>query len=703
MHRVWVWVLALACSGCSILLDSERHAARDGAVDSGARDGGTDGEPVDAGCRNDQDCFDPNPCDGPMRCNSGACEPAPPTYEYTECTLEGGGTGVCRYGSECVPRCSNAAPFLTLLQLGPEINTSGVDFGGRLSVDERTLYFSRRNELTGDNDLYMATRASVADEFGAVRQIPDVNDNDVSHWWPTVSGDGLTLYAGGNLASGNRIFKSTRASVDADFPPLTEVGALESFLTFQEHPYVLPNNRTMYFGASVDTTEWDIYRVSINADGSFGTPSIVFGAALALPGVLDWAPAVTPDELTMYFASTREGGRGGYDIYLASRDSTSAEFGPPVALNVNDNENDLPTWISPDNCELYFEGGYDIWVATRTSTGCTLNEQCSDQDVCNGEETCDTGTGECRPGTTPLMATSCATFGSIELDGVCRAGVCSRPCNVTSPFTAIRPYFGDVTTADEENGGRLSADELTLYFHSCPTIGNCDIYTATRPWRGLPFGVGTALPRPPNTDVHDFFPTVTADGRSLYVGDQVGGAAGSFTIKVASRAALADTFSQFTAVTALNSTADLHPYVLPDNSAIYFTRDVGFDHYHEIFRAAQPFTMQAAVAGADLSTTASELAPVVTPDELTLYFASSRAPSLGGYDMYVVRRMSTSEPFGPAAPVMFDDSGGAGAPVALSGGNNDFPTWTSPDACELLFASGIPGETNLYLVTRTPP
>ena len=47
---------------------------------------------------------------------------------------------------------------------------------------------------------------------------------------------------------------------------------------------------------------------------------------------LDGCPIQSPDGLDLYIASNRPGGRGGLDIWMASRASTSASWGAPVNL-----------------------------------------------------------------------------------------------------------------------------------------------------------------------------------------------------------------------------------------------------------------------------------------------------------------------------------------------------------------------------------
>jgi serine/threonine protein kinase len=86
---------------------------------------------------------------------------------------------------------------------------------------------------------------------------------------------------------------------------------------------------------------------------------------------------ISADGLTLYFGSTRSGGYGNDDIYMTTRTTTSAPWGPPVNLGsaINSAARDGCPWLSPDGLELYFNslrsdgyGRWDLYVAKRQTT-----------------------------------------------------------------------------------------------------------------------------------------------------------------------------------------------------------------------------------------------------------------------------------------------------------------------------------------------
>jgi Tol biopolymer transport system component len=92
---------------------------------------------------------------------------------------------------------------------------------------------------------------------------------------------------------------------------------------------------------------------------------------VALPELGDaFSPAISSDELTIYFASSRSGNN---DIWRANRASTAQPFDTPTHVDeLASPSQDFPSSISPDGCRIYFwsgraggAGDFDIWQATR--------------------------------------------------------------------------------------------------------------------------------------------------------------------------------------------------------------------------------------------------------------------------------------------------------------------------------------------------
>lgn len=87
-------------------------------------------------------------------------------------------------------------------------------------------------------------------------------------------------------------------------------------------------------------------------------------------------PAISPDDLTLYFVSDMPGGVGENDIWKITRESASGEWGPPFNLGeeINTPGNELFPFVHADGT-LYFSsdsrvglGGLDIFKAVQDET-----------------------------------------------------------------------------------------------------------------------------------------------------------------------------------------------------------------------------------------------------------------------------------------------------------------------------------------------
>ena len=92
---------------------------------------------------------------------------------------------------------------------------------------------------------------------------------------------------------------------------------------------------------------------------------------------LERGPAISKDELSLYFASDRLGGFGGEDIYVSQRETRDSEWGPAMNLGpiINTGFNEQVPAFSRDGHLMFFAsnrplgfGGVDIWVSRREQT-----------------------------------------------------------------------------------------------------------------------------------------------------------------------------------------------------------------------------------------------------------------------------------------------------------------------------------------------
>lgn len=116
-----------------------------------------------------------------------------------------------------------------------------------------------------------------------------------------------------------------------------------------------------------------IYK-SLKKGNSWGEPELVYLGDSAYNYV---HPFISDDELTIYFASNKPGGEGGYDIYRATRAKKSAKFSNITNLGKNVNTAGQEVFPSLRNDqEFYFSsdghpgmGGLDIFLSRIDNNG----------------------------------------------------------------------------------------------------------------------------------------------------------------------------------------------------------------------------------------------------------------------------------------------------------------------------------------------
>ena len=112
--------------------------------------------------------------------------------------------------------------------------------------------------------------------------------------------------------------------------------------------FLAPGNRVMIVRVKNDESigDYDLYVGFLQKDGTWTKPKNL-GVPVNSPAY-EMSPFVAPDGVTMYFASKRDGGFGGFDLYLTRRlDDTWLKWSMPKNLgpdiNSSNNQTDLST------------------------------------------------------------------------------------------------------------------------------------------------------------------------------------------------------------------------------------------------------------------------------------------------------------------------------------------------------------------------
>jgi Tol biopolymer transport system component len=233
---------------------------------------------------------------------------------------------------------------------------------------------------------------------------------------------------------------------------------------------------------------------------------------------------------------------------------------------------------------------------------------------------------------------------------------------------------------------RLLPAELAVYFERTVVDAGNDLLTAQRAQADAAFGMATSIPEL-DTPSNEEDPTLSPDGlRIFFTSDRPGGL-GAYDIWQASRNATTDAFSTIALTANVSSTQDeRHTYYVP--GALYFASS-RTSSYH-IYRAAeQSGGFASPLLVAELSSSGFDYCPVVTTDELRIYFASDRGSDAGANQVWTSVRSSTAQPWPTPTPVSELDAFGS-----------VIPSWISDDGCRLYISSDHSGTWDMYVTSK---
>jgi hypothetical protein len=329
---------------------------------------------------------------------------------------------------------------------------------------------------------------------------------------------------------------------------------------------------------------------------------------------------------------------------------------------------------------------FGVWAATN---GCSDDAFTSGQpDAATDATTTDVSTG-----------TDASSDAIVPFDG--------GACDLSKKFGSLQPLSNLNTSTASEQTARLTHDELNIYYQQKAVDGGTlpdggparayfQIMTASRPAIGAAWGTpqvvtGISLGAADETD-----PTVTAENEILYFDSpQVDASTPNSDIWVSSRT-LPQDFSAPIDQGPFNTAADeSQPYLSANGLALYFRTRAPASSNFDIARATRPttgtFTVDTSNIFTNINSPSSlEGLPVISFDELTLYFTTDRSEAgAGGRQVWKATRTKLTDPFGSPTEVTELDT------TAFTE-----PSWISDDGCRIYITSTAAGTADLYAATR---
>ncbi len=254
------------------------------------------------------------------------------------------------------------------------------------------------------------------------------------------------------------------------------------------------------------------------------------------------------------------------------------------------------------------------------------------------------------------------------------SGVPNDPDATTPGDAPLAPWGSAALLFD--NGGAahnptLTGDMLELYFDN-----GLDIYTTTRTSTDQPFGAATLESTLSSTSL-ELTPELSYDGLTVYFSSDHNPGDGDTNIWMSTRTSTTDEWATPTQVSQLSSDHTNDAAATPSANSLSIVENydepannVNIDIY-ESTRTTTSAVWGTPMPLANVNSAADDDNPMLSADQLELYFDSNRA---GGDQLYVATRPSTGDTF--TSPTLVDQTG------ALEG---ESAPWISQDSHHLVF------------------
>jgi len=270
---------------------------------------------------------------------------------------------------------TNLGPIVNsaFVDAGPAISKDG------LSV----YFNSVRPGGLGLFDIWVSQRATQDDPWGPPVNLGPTINTGFTEAVPAFSRDGHWMFfnrlGGPGSLGGFDVWVSYREHVHDDFawetavnlgPGVNSASNDAGASYFENDELGVP---LLYYGSDrpVGLLVYDIYVSAQLPDGSWGAPELVTELSTSAS---DQRPSIRFDGLEMFFFSNRPGGVGQEDVWISTRDSTSDPWTTPVNLGagVNSPQDDRQAYIASDRKTLFFAstrpggfGAFDLYMTTR--------------------------------------------------------------------------------------------------------------------------------------------------------------------------------------------------------------------------------------------------------------------------------------------------------------------------------------------------
>ena len=270
----------------------------------------------------------------------------------------------------------NPYPF-DPINLGPNINSEFLEYFPSMTVDEKTILFTRRlpdprSPTKYNEDFYISKKEN--GKWQKAQNMGAPINTEINEGAPSMAANGQLMiyaaceifgnYGGGKLGKGScDLFYSVKNNQVWTKP--INLGGLINTNNWETQPSFSADGKSLYFvkgkKGMQSMSDGNIFVTKLQKDGSWSKPSPL-NANINTKGNEE-SVLIHPDGKTIYFSSDGHVGMGGLDIFMSQLDE-NGEWGPAINLGypINTHKNENSLLVSPNGKVAIFasdrEGGY---------------------------------------------------------------------------------------------------------------------------------------------------------------------------------------------------------------------------------------------------------------------------------------------------------------------------------------------------------
>lgn len=285
-----------------------------------------------------------------------------------------------KYAKHFIEQCKNAQNLMknpvkiSFKNLGANVNSSQDDYNPFVSEDESFLIYSSNKSFDSDygvfvSNIYTSFPTDSGWTFAKTQKRINTYDNEVLY---SVSPDGKNILLGQGLDDAMDIVhvlhKGRMFKVDELNPIFGYVNS-----KFKETGATITNDKkTLFFSSTREGGKGgsDIYMMKLQPNNEWSLPQNIAELNTEYDEVL---PNLSADEKSLYFASKGHNSMGGFDIFVSNWDEENNKWGKPVNLGypINTVKDNMTICFPKDKKHAYIsanrkggEGGLDIYRIT---------------------------------------------------------------------------------------------------------------------------------------------------------------------------------------------------------------------------------------------------------------------------------------------------------------------------------------------------